>query len=150
MPNYGDVALGLTESWSRNQYENQELMMLAIGHENGVPDVFKTKEPEAEFQFVWVDPKDATEVTRARMRGYEFVTKSDWTKHAYLWQWDAQERIEYAGQNLMARPKERWLADQLRIKGLSERARKEDDREVDSLPNGLVPTTRAKRARAGV
>jgi hypothetical protein len=150
MPNYGDVALNLGANWSRNQYENQELMMLAIGHEDGTPDVFLTDDPEAEFQFFWADPKDAKEVTQARMRGYEFVKKSEWTKHDILWAWDATDRLEYAGMNLMARPKERWLADQQRVKKLSERARHEDDKELDNLPAGLVPTKRVTRSRAGV
>jgi hypothetical protein len=150
MPNYGDVALRLDASWSRAQYENQELMMLAIGHADGTPDVYKTEAEEEEYQFAWVDPKDAREVSTARMRGYEFVTKDEWTKHEFLWNWDAQGRVEFGSLNLMARPKERWLADQAKVASLSERARKDSDADVARLPEGLVSTKRESRRRAGI
>ncbi len=141
MPNYGDVALGLTAAWSRNNYDNQEFLMGTVGHENGVADAYLKDAPEARHQFYFADPKDQKDISTMQMRGYVFVQKDVWVKHPILWgDWDAQGHINYGGTNLMARPEALYLADQTRRAKLSTRVRAEADADVRTVPNGLVAT----------
>lgn len=152
MPNYGDVALGLGPKWNRNAYQNTEQVLRIIGHENGEADLYLTKEPDAEHQFRWIDASDKSEVTAARMRGYEFVKKDKWTKRVdYLWEWNAEEFVFFGGQVAMARPKAKWLEDEARRGAMNKQARADSDAEIDRLPAGLVAANaEPKQRRRGI
>ena len=141
MANYGDVALGLGPKWNRNQYETNEQVISIVGHQDGQADLYLTDEPDTEHQFRWVDPSDKTQVTGARMRGYDFVKNDKWTKRVdYLWEWNAEGFVFWGGQVLMARPKAKWLEDEAKRETMSGRARANSDAEIDQLPAGLVAT----------
>jgi hypothetical protein len=151
--NYGDVALRLRADWSRGRYENQEQVLMTVGHEDGVADLYLTKEPDTEHQFQWVNPADRNEVTRARMRGYDFVLKDTWTKRLdYLWEWNAEGYVWTNGQIAMARPKSKWLEDEAKRDVMTNRVRSEADKDLEVLPKGLIAeqqeASRGKRKSA--
>jgi hypothetical protein len=140
--NYGDVALGLKADWSRNKYQKPEQTLFAIGHEGGEADVYLTDDPDAEHQFRWVNPLDKEEVTGLLMRKYQFVTKDKWTKRVdYMWEWNAEGKIYYGGQILMARPKSLWQDDENTRAGMHRESRRDTrDPELDRAPDGLIAT----------
>jgi hypothetical protein len=109
--NYGDLALNLAPDWTRNKLHNQQASLRTVGHENGVADAHLTKEPDTEHQFAWVDTRNQDEISLNRAKGYDFIKKDGWTKNPDLWEWDAEGFCFFAGQRLMARSKERFLAD---------------------------------------
>lgn len=153
MANYGDVALRLPANWKRSNYENQEQVLMSIGHEDGESDLYLKDDPDKAHQFRWIDPANKTEVTGARMRGWDFVKKDNgWVKRLdYLWEWSAEGFVSFAGQVAMFRPKERWLDDEARRAGMVTKSREASDREVDNLPQGLIATEDApKRRRKGI
>lgn len=140
--NYGDVALGLPKNWDRSSYESADFLLTTIGHVNGVADVALKDDPEKEHQFYWADPNDphGRDLMLAYQRGYEIVTNDRYVKNEKLWGWDAQNRLVYGGLVLMARPKERWEADEARRRGLHDKARRDTERDIDNMPAGLVAT----------
>lgn len=141
MPNYGDVALGLDAKWDRRNYENNsDWMLYTVGHTAGESDAYLTDDPDKEHQFRWVDVRDPNELTKALMQGYEFVKNDKWTKHEILWAWDAEGFCIFAGQKLLARPKELWLAGQEKRDRLAKEARADSDREIESVPDGMIAT----------
>jgi hypothetical protein len=140
--NYGDVALGLPKNWDRNAYEAQEWLLTTVGHVNGVADARLKEDPEKEHQFYWADPKDphGRDLMLAYQRGYQFVHKDTWDKHDHLWGWDAEGRLYFGGLVLMARPKERWEIEEGRRRQLHDKERDAVERDVSSLPDGLLAT----------
>lgn len=111
-----------------------------IGHDNGKADLYLKDEPEAEHQFQWVDPADKTRLTTLQMKGYSPVNKTKWEKHAFLWEWNAEDKLFFGGQIAYARPKEKWLADEAKREAMKRRARDEDERQVANVPDGLIAT----------
>lgn len=141
MPNYGDVAVRLSADWSRNQYDNQEQVLMIVGHEGGEADAYLTDDPDGEHQFYWVDPDNKFQVTGLQMRHYEFVNKDKWTKRLdYLWEWNAKGHVAFAGQELMARPKRYWIEDEKKRDGQNEKARRDANAEAQRAPGGLRAT----------
>ena len=138
MANYGDVALALKADWDRNKYEQQEWILSTVGHKDGKADLCLTREPDKRHQFYWADPKDQNDVTMAVLRGYEFVTKSAWTKNLILWSWNAEDHVFHAGLVAMARPAERFYADQQRRDKIASKSKSyQDDARV---PEGIIAT----------
>ena len=111
MANFGDIALNLPQDWSRFKLHDKRQALMTVGHEDGVADAYLTEEPEARYQFAWVEPRYKDEVDMNRTRGYKFVTKSEWTKNEDLWEWDAEGYCLCMGQRLMARPAALFFAD---------------------------------------
>lgn len=149
MPNYGDVALNLPANWDRTVYESQEFLLTTVGHVNGVADAYLAEDPDKEHQFRWADPKDQhnRDLMLSYQRGYQFVTKDKWTKNPMLWDFDAENRVTFGGLVLMARPKERFIADQKRRDEVNLRARKDVERDVEEIPEGLLATEAIGAAR---
>ena len=152
MANYGDVALGLPANWNRNYYNNQaEWMLYTVGHSDGVADVYKEDEPDTEHQFLWADttarPGHTSDDRMAMQRGFRFVKKADgWVvRDETLWTWDSEGFLQHAGQKLMFRPKEKWLAEQNRRELMETDARAALDNDVAAPPSGLIPTESAPR-----
>lgn len=149
MPNYGDCALGLPATWDRTQFESQEFIMSTVGHVNGVADAHLKADPDAEHQFRWADPKEQfnRDLMMSHQKGFRFVTKDAWNKHEYLWDWDAEGRVTYGGLVMMARAKGLWLAEQSRRDSIRLQARREVERDMEEIPDGLVATEAQGAAR---
>lgn len=144
MPNYGDVALNLPPDWSRGRMVGSpDFMLTAIGHENGVPDVFLTDHPEARNQFTWCDPRDQSRTSVLRTQHYIWVNKADWTKNPDLWEWDGDGFILHNGQRLMARDESHYN----KARDDAERATKErEGRQVSSEEEQAVRRLQAQGA----
>ena len=97
--------------WSRNRFDNPNKVMKIIGHENGVPDLYRTNAPAQVHQFCWCDPKDEVDLAIKRQQGYEFVNKTDWTKREDLWSWTDSGQLLCLGEWAMARSGEKYLAE---------------------------------------
>ena len=150
MANYGDCALGLAANWDRSIYESQEWLLTLVGHADGIADAYLKDDPDKEHQFYWADPKDKDnrDLMLAYQRGYAFVHKyKGWVKNEKMWDWDAEGRVTFGGLVLMARPKERWLAEQQRRDNLNTKARQDVEREMESIPDGLSATEPQGAAR---
>lgn len=153
MANYGDVALGLKSDWNRNNYEYQEQMQGTVGHEDGKADARLKSEPDKRHQFRFVDhlgTRAKQEISGLRMKGYEFVKNETWDKHEFLWEWDAEGFLVHDGQRLMARPEDKFTADQARRDGITHAAAQDQsaDNELDNVPAGLIATDGEGKPRA--
>lgn len=121
-PNYGDVALNLPPDWSRlRMMGDQSFLLTTIGHENGVPDVFKTDNAGDKYQYQWINPRDLSRISTSRSRKYEQVTRSTWSKNPNLWEWDGNGNLIHNGTFLYARPAEAYYADQDALDEATER-----------------------------
>ncbi len=114
-------------------------MVGAIGHENGVADVYLTDEPDARHQFCWMHPEDRDNRDMKRSAHYDYVTKAKWTKNPHLWEWDGEDHIVYNGQRLMARAETYYHQDNEELdRATAERDKKagasaDDERAVAKL-----------------
>lgn len=164
MPNYGDVALNLSPQWNREALHNSNLdyQLWTVGHEGGVSDAFLKEDPERRHQFAWVDPRRTDEVSKNKVKGYEFV-KCDkdnpengaWIKNSKLWDVTAEGFVALFGQHLMARPAERFFADQaIREKAIANRRDKDgeaakrlaEQHGIDMTDDDDRPRTRRRSA----
>jgi hypothetical protein len=135
--NYGDVALNLKPEWSRKRETNKQYALRIVGHENGVADAYREKEPAARHQFAWVDPRYVDDISINRSKGYDFVTKTDWVKNERLWYWDAEGYCVNDGQRLMARPAHMYFEE------LEERERARSRRKDKAADEALAIAERA-------
>lgn len=112
MPNLGDIALNLPLDWSRSRLASGfEFHLKTIGHEGGVPDLYRTEAAEERHQFQWCDKKDESRLNALRTRHYRVVKKSEWTKNPNLWEWDGEDLCVHGGEFAMAREESYYLAE---------------------------------------
>jgi len=137
--NFGDVALRLPENWDRLSYADQDFGFLTVGHTRGVADLHRKDDAEKAHQFYWCDITNVAELNRLQSRGFKFVTKDEWNKVDGLWgDWNAAGFVEVLGLRAMARPGERFFADESRRGEMKTKVGKDHDRELDKAPDGSV------------
>lgn len=142
MANFGDVALNLPKDWDRARLYNQKFSLQTVGHKNGVADAYLTKDPDAEHQFYWVDPRDYRHIAELKIDGYKFVEKGEWTINEDLWGWSTDDRATFGTEILMARPAEKFYSAQKAREDArkSEAQRKRDEEAARVAAAGMAVT----------
>lgn len=131
--NYGDVALNLPADWSRTRLSNEAFGLLIVGHEGGEADVFLTDEPDKQHQFKFVDPNNQAEISMALTHHYEFCIKGKWDKRENLWAWNAEGRIHYMGNQIMARDRKFYDEDLQKREDIAKKNVEREDNAVAAL-----------------
>lgn len=110
--NRGDIALvsNNTTQNDRREIVNGDAFAMNIF----AGEVFAKDSPDEDFNFYWWYQGNnntcRTDLSRAKAKGFEFVTKDKFESARF--DWNADGKLEQDGHVLMFRPKERFFADQ--------------------------------------
>lgn len=120
-----DVALHLPENYNRSTLANADFHLGNVDF-----GLFKLSDPEAKWQFAWVDPNWRQDIDSNRQRGYQWVNVAEWAVRENgdeipfaeygRFEVESQNRVYYNGQHLMARPAELYYKEEKRRLGEAE------------------------------